>query len=214
MRTLIPMALVAALAACTQSPAPPAPAAAPPAPPAMPPPVAPPPAPAPTPASGSLHVALPAAGSIGFAGFGPARFGGTAEDVRMAWGGDLGDARPSEPGGCYMLSPQPVPEGGPVVSFLLEAGKFARIDVRSDAVTAPGGGKVGMMRSGIERVYGTDKIAAQPHKYGEGEYLRVKDPAGGDAVLLFETDANGPDAKVVSWRIGVPPAIDYVEGCG
>ena len=212
MRTLISMALVAALTACTQTPAPPAPPApaATPAPPA--PPATPPPAPAPSPATGSLHVALPAEGAIGFAGFGPAKFGGTQEDVRMAWGGDLGDAKPSEPGGCYMLSPQPVPDGGPAVLFMIEADKFARVDVRSDAVTAPGGGKVGMMRSGIDRVYGAEKIQAQPGKYA-GEYLRIKDPAGGNAVLLFETDGKGPDAKVSSWRIGVPPAIDYVEGC-
>ena len=208
MRTLISMALLAALTACAQSPAPPpAPAPAPPAPAATPP-----PAPAPSPATGSLHVALPAEGAIGFAGFGPAKFGGTQEDVRMAWGGDLGDAKPSEPGGCYMLSPQPVPDGGPAVLFMIEADKFARVDVRSDAVTAPGGGKVGMMRSGIDRVYGAEKIQAQPGKYA-GEYLRIKDPAGGNAVLLFETDGKGPDAKVSSWRIGVPPAIDYVEGC-
>ena len=208
MRTLISMALLAALTACAQSPAPPpAPAPAPPAPAATLP-----PAPAPSPATGSLHVALPAEGAIGFAGFGPAKFGGTQEDVRMAWGGDLGDAKPSEPGGCYMLSPQPVPDGGPAVLFMIEADKFARVDVRSDAVTAPGGGKVGMMRSGIDRVYGAEKIQAQPGKYA-GEYLRIKDPAGGNAVLLFETDGKGPDAKVSSWRIGVPPAIDYVEGC-
>ena len=86
----------------------------------------------------------------------------------MAWGGDLGDAKPSEPGGCYMLSPQPVPDGGPAVLFMIEADKFARVDVRSDAVTAPGGGKVGMTRSGIERVYGADKIAAQPQAFAAG----------------------------------------------
>ena len=67
-------------------------------------------------------------------------------------------------------------------------------------------------------------------KYGVGIWARLaggaslavlavapalaQDPAGGNAVLLFETDAKGPDAKVTSWRIGVPPAIDYVEGCG
>jgi len=28
--------------------------------------------------------------------------------------------------------------------------------------------------------------------------------------LLFETDAAG---KITRWRVGVPPQIDYVEGC-
>lgn len=206
---LLSFAIAATLAACTQSPAPPAPVAEP-APAA--PPAAPPPAPAPPAASGSLRVGLPAEGTIGFAGFGPAKFGGTAEDVRMAWGGDLGDAKPSEPGGCYMLSPQPVPDGGPVVLFMLEGDKFARIDIRSDAVTAPGGGRVGQLRTGIERVYG-NRVQRQPLKYGDGFQLRIKDPAGGPGVLVFETDTQALDGKVTSWRIGVPPAIDYVEGC-
>jgi hypothetical protein len=29
-------------------------------------------------------------------------------------------------------------------------------------------------------------------------------------VLLFATDADG---RVNEWRIGVPPQVDYVEGC-
>ena len=34
--------------------------------------------------------------------------------------------------------------------------------------------------------------------------------AGIIGVLLFETNAEG---NVASWRIGVPPQVDYVEGC-
>ncbi|HWI23748.1 MAG TPA: lectin, partial [Lysobacter sp.] len=32
----------------------------------------------------------------------------------------------------------------------------------------------------------------------------------GKGVLVFETDAAG---KVTAWRAGVPPQVDYVEGC-
>ncbi|TQC57293.1 lectin, partial [Pantoea dispersa] len=35
--------------------------------------------------------------------------------------------------------------------------------------------------------------------------------AGQSGVLVFETDAAG---KVVAWRVGLPPQVDYVEGCG
>ena len=41
-------------------------------------------------------------------------------------------------------------------------------------------------------------------------YLRVPLPDGQGA-LVFETDAEG---KVVRWRAGLPPQIDYLEGCG
>ena len=30
---------------------------------------------------------------------------------------------------------------------------------------------------------------------------------------VFETDGRGDDAKVVAWRVGLAPQVDYVEGC-
>ena len=161
--------------------------------------------------SGSLRVDAPAEGTITFQGFGPAKFGATQEEVRIAWGGDLGDATPSEPGGCYYLIPQPVGADGYRTAFMIEGDTFARIDVRRDDVTAPGGGKVGMTKAQVAALY--TGIEEQPHKYTDGQYLRIKDPAGGSSVLLFETDGRGADAKVTGWRIGVPPQVDYVEGC-
>ena len=55
------------------------------------------------------------------------------------------------------------------------------------------------------------KVEAQPHKYDPaGQVLRVADPAGGKGVLVLELDKDG---RVDEWRIGVPPQVDYVEGC-
>lgn len=161
--------------------------------------------------SGSLRVDAPAEGTITFLGFGPANFGATEEDVRMAWGGDLGGATPDEPGGCYYLSPQPVGNDGYRTAFMIEGDKFARVDVRRDDVTAPGGGKVGMTKAQVAALYAG--VEEQPHKYTDGLYLRIKDAAGGKGVLVFETDGKGDDARVTAWRIGVPPQVDYVEGC-
>jgi len=169
------------------------------------------PAPAEGNTGGSLRVDAPAEGTITFKGFGPANFGGTQEDVRMAWGGDLGDAKPDQSGGCYYLIPQPVGTDGYRTAFMIEGDKFARIDVRRDDVTAPGGGKVGMTKAQVSALY--TGIEEQPHKYSDGLYLRIKDANGGNGVLLFETDGKGDDAKVTEWRIGVPPQVDYVEGC-
>ena len=149
--------------------------------------------------------ALPAPGTIGFAGFGPAKFGATQEEVRMAWGKDM-SGKPDAPGGCYYL--QPVPEGGPV-AFMIEGDRFVRVDVHAPAVEAPGGGKIGMGIAEIRKRYpGVEEL---PHKYEENaKYLRVKDPAGSPGVLVFETDASG---TVTRWRVGTPPQVDYVEGC-
>lgn len=158
----------------------------------------------------SLRVHTPAEGTISFEGFGPARFGGTAEEVRMSWGGDLGDAQPSEPGGCHYLIPQPLDEDGYRVAFMIEADKFARMDVRTADVTAPGGGRIGMTGAEIQALYG-GRVEERPHKYeADAKYLRVTDAAGGQGVLVFETDADG---RVDEWRVGLPPQVDYVEGC-
>ena len=40
--------------------------------------------------------------------------------------------------------------------------------------------------------------------------LRVADPGGGNGALVLELDKDG---RVDEWRIGVPPQVDYVEGC-
>lgn len=149
-------------------------------------------------------------GVVTFDGFGPATFGSDAEQVRMAWGNDLGDAQPSEPGGCYYLAPPDVGTTRYGIGFMIEGDRFSRIDVSNDGYTAPGGGKVGMDRAEIERLY-AGRVEAAPHKYVEGaQTLRVAD-GDGESALVFETDADG---RVTSWRIGVPPQVDYVERCG
>lgn len=172
----------------------------------VPPATAPPTAPAPA-ATESAAGAMPAAGAIAFAGFGPAAFGADAEAVRQAWGGEL-DGLPGQDVACYYLTPPIEPGSGYAVAFMIENGKFARIDVARAGVSAPGGGEIGMSAEQIESLY--PDLQRQAHKYVEGgEYLRVTDPEGGDGVLVFETE----DGVVDEWRIGVPPQVDYVEGC-
>jgi hypothetical protein len=152
---------------------------------------------------------MPAEGAITFQGFGPAAFGADPEQVRIAWGGDLNQL-PPEPPECYYLMPRPPPSGGYRIAFMIEGGRFSRIDVRAGDIVAPGGGRVGMSAEEIEALY-PGRIEQRPHKYVEdGKYLRIPDEEGGDGVLLFATDGNG---NVTEWRIGVPPQVDYVEGC-
>ncbi|MGN7918022.1 lectin [Lysobacter sp. ESA13C] len=143
-----------------------------------------------------------------FDGYGDLRFGMSAEDARKAWGGELkGEA--AADGGCYYLRPiwaQNAAEFG----FMIENGKFARVDVGNDKETAPGGGKRGMSADEIRKLY-AGRVEEQPHKYVDGgKNLRIGDAGGGAGALVFETDAAG---KVTAWRIGVPPQVDYVEGC-
>lgn len=170
-----------------------------------------PPATAPIPATPppSGPAPAPADGAIGFAGFGPATFGADEEAVRKAWGKDIKADVPGEPGGCYYLYPQPRPQGSYGTGFMMENDKFARIDVDSADIVAPGGGRIGVTADVIRKLY-AGRVEEQKHKYGDGNYLRIKDSSGGPGVLVFETDDKG---SVTKWRIGVPPQIDYVEGC-
>lgn len=114
-----------------------------------------------------------------------------------------------EPGSsCFYVTPEWA-KGPKDFAFMLEGGHFVRYDVGTTKETAPGGGKVGMSKAQILSLYGA-RVEQQPHKYVPGAaYLRVPAPEG-KGVLLFETDADG---KVTRWRVGVPPQVDYVEGC-
>lgn len=152
-----------------------------------------------------------AAGALDFAGFGTAPFGSDAQAVRAAWGGAVeGEADQADPEACYYLRPAPRDTAGAGIAFMIEGGQFKRADVDDAAIVAPGGGRVGMQVGDIGLLY-PGRVQEQPHKYVDGaRYLRIGQEAS-EAVLLFETDADG---RVGSWRIGVPPQVDYVERCG
>lgn len=150
----------------------------------------------------------PDLGQVRMDGYGDMRFGMTADEAKQAWGGEL-EGAPAEGGGCYYLTPKwvKVPSD---FAFMIEGGKFARYDVGTDREVAPGGGKVGMGIDELRQLY-AGRIEESPHKYVEGgKYLEVADGNGGEGRLVFATDAAG---KVTSWRVGVPPQVDYVEGC-
>lgn len=188
------LVLLALLAACNRTPDAPDAPVAPQAPAA-----AGSPAPAPTEAA--------VTGNADWQGYGPLQLGIDAEQMRAVWDGELqGDAVAD--GGCYYL--QPAGQGADGVAFMLEGGNFVRYDVRAADVQAPGGGKVGMALGPLQALYAQAE-APQPHKYVEGgKVLRVPAADGSQGWLVFEL---GADGKVTAWRVGLPPQVDYVEGC-
>ncbi len=149
--------------------------------------------------------------ATGFDGFGPVAFGAGPQALREAWPGTLdGGPDASEPDACYYLVPQPRPAQGYGTGFMIEGGRFVRVDVDQAGAMAPGGGRIGMAASEIATLY-PGQVEELPHKYVEGaSYLRVT-PDSGPSVLVFELDAQD---IVQRWRVGLPPQVDYVEGCG
>ncbi len=140
-------------------------------------------------------------------GYDALRFGMDNAAFRGAWGGELKGDSPAEGSTCTHLYPAWVKVPAEF-AFMFEGGKFVRYSVENDKLLAPGGGRVGMTRAEIEKLY-PGRIEVQPHKYTDGQYLRIADDASGSA-LVFETNAAG---RVTEWRLGVPPQVDYVEGC-
>jgi len=180
-------------------------------------------APAPTPAATTpTPVPVPAAPVVAdtskndptvvnFDGFGPAKFGADEESVRQSWGRPLAAGKPAEGSTCYVLAMDPLPEKGRGVSFLFEDGGFSRYDVDSDLLVAPGDVVVGAKAADVQAKF-AGRVEVQPAKYVEGGKVLVVKPEGdGDSRLMFDVDASG---TVTSWRIGRPPQVYYVEGCG
>ncbi len=164
--------------------------------------------------SASTSTTVPAIAAVDAAplarydGYGDMRFGMDAAAFGVAWNGALEDTRPQPGSSCFYRRPVWVKQPGDF-AFMFEGGRFVRYDAGTPSEIAPGGGRVGMNEAQIRGLYGP-RVEEQPHKYIAGaNYLRVKSQQG-DAVLVFET---GADGRVTRWRVGVPPQIDYVEGC-
>lgn len=157
--------------------------------------------------------AIPAAGDARMDGYGTLAFGLTAEAAHAAWtgnrlepAGDLGD-----PAACHHLVPAGQ-EAGSGLAFMFEDHLFVRYGTGSDAITAPGGGRVGMEAAALEGLYG-GRLQSTPHKYVEAGRVLTSPEDGGaqPSRLVFELDADG---RVTRWRVGLAPQVGYVEGCG
>ena len=165
-------------------------------------------APAPTPAADDTAAPAGPVSQASFLGYGDMKLGSTVEEARAAWGGELNGA-PMEGTTCHYLWPKWISRPADF-AFMMEEGKFVRYDVGTDKETAPGGGKVGMSVEDLQKLYG-GALKASPHKYTQGgQYLSMDAGDVAPTKLVFEADAAG---KVTSWRVGLSPQVEYVEGC-
>lgn len=145
-------------------------------------------------------------------GYGNLRFGISAAQFSAAWNGALrGLPLPAPQDECHTVYPVRMREPAGI-SFMFEGKRFVRYDVQNAQLVAPGGGRVGMKAATLRTLYGA-QLQSSPHKYVQGAlYLRIASP-NNKGVLVFETDAQGMQGKIVRWHAGIPPQVDYVEGC-
>lgn len=165
-------------------------------------------APAPTPAADDTAAPAGPVSQASFLGYGDMKLGSTVEEARAAWGGELNGA-PMEGTTCHYLWPKWITRPADF-AFMMEDGRFVRYDVGTDKETAPGGGKVGMSVEELQKLYG-GALKGAPHKYMQGgQYLSMDAGDVAPTRLVFEVDAAD---KVTSWRVGLSPQVEYVEGC-
>jgi hypothetical protein len=148
---------------------------------------------------------------INFQGFGPAKFGANEESLRMSWGRPLNASKPMEGSSCLYLNSETPPDAKRGIGFMFEDNKFVRYDVDDASQIAPGNFKLGDTAAAIKTAF-AGRVEEAPHKYiAKASTLTVMPEDKSAARLIFEI---GEDGKVISWRIGVPPQVFYVEGCG
>jgi len=111
-----------------------------------------------------------------------------------------------DPSACSYAKMNGLPSG---VAVMVEAGKVARVEVRSGSVATSTGARIGDSEARIKSLY-PNQVAVTPHKYeSAGHYLTVT-PSGSANRIIFETDGK----RVTNYRAGARPQVEYVERCG
>jgi hypothetical protein len=137
-------------------------------------------------------------------GIGGFRAGMSVDELRVVGAKSLDI--PEKIDECAYIRPKNGPKG---VALMIEKGKLARVDVTEGSVATAQGAKIGDSEDEIKSLY-PGQVTVKPHKYTSGHYLVVTPPSDANARIVFETDGK----KVLKYRSGHEPAVEYVEGCG
>ncbi|MDD1416167.1 hypothetical protein MEN41_16525 [Dolichospermum sp. ST_con] len=87
---------------------------------------------------------------------------------------------------------------------------IARVDVDNPKITTLSGAKIGDTEARIKSLY-PGQIKVTPHTYIKGHYLTFipKNKAEQNYRIVFETDGQ----RVIRYRAGKLPEVEYIEGC-
>jgi hypothetical protein len=110
---------------------------------------------------------------------------------------------------CGYVTSDRIPTG---VHVIVEAGSIARMDVDSSAHLATADGiRIGDAEQKVQRSY-AGGVTSTPAKYTKGRTLTVRSASPADSMLrlVFETD----NLRVLQFRAGREPQVEYVERCG
>ena len=137
------------------------------------------------------------------AGIGNIRAGMSLDELKVVTHNEIDI--PAKLEECAYIRPKNAPKG---VALMVEKGTVSRVDVTEGSVATTRGAKIGDTEDRIQSLY-PGQVKVMPHKYTSGHYLVVTPSGGGEYRIVFETDGK----KVLRYRSGREPAVEYVEGC-
>ena len=142
---------------------------------------------------------------VSFDRFGSVKIGMTASQAAKVLGVRVTRDAGYEGGTCYYTSPK---RGFKDIAFMMDGKRIARIDIDNKDYATDRGAKIGDTEARIKRLYkGMYKV--YQHKYiDDAHYIEVE-MKGGKYSIIFETDGK----RVVTYRVGKPEQVGYVEGC-
>jgi hypothetical protein len=156
---------------------------------------------------GGLHAPAPQSWTLAMDGIGPVRVGMAIADVERLVGGTARIERIEPDDRCGYAFVSGVPPG---ISFMLAGDTVVRANVQEAGILDEAGLGVGSSEAEV-MARRAGKIRVEPHPYTgpEGHYLIVDDPARPGFRLIYETDGQ----RVVTFRAGRLPEVNYIEGC-
>ena len=141
-------------------------------------------------------------------GYGPVKIGMTEAQASRALGKIVAPGDPKDEN-FFSCHDAFIKGETNVPSFMVEEGGIiTRVDVYDGPTCTDKGIRIGSTEKEVYKKYGK-KVKSRPHFYlrDSGKYLIV--PTSKNHEILFETDRG----KVINFRVGKLPSVEYVEGC-
>lgn len=155
------------------------------------------------------QVTLTEESQVGTNGIGSVLIGQTISEAVKASGLNMKQVYGGDPKYCTYFKPVGGLDG---VSFMVSNYRIVRVDIDNPRVTTFRGAKIGDSEERIKYLY-QEQIHVQKHPYIRfgGHYLVFipRDQEDSNYRVIFETDGQ----KVLRYRAGKLPEVEYIEGC-
>lgn len=140
-------------------------------------------------------------------GIGEVRVGMTVKQAVKAAGVNLVPSYNESNYECRYVQPQ---SGTKNIGMMVSKDRIVRIDIyKGSSIKTLKGAGIGDSEAKIKSLY-PGRIEVSPHKYTKGHYLTFVPADRADQHrIVFETDGR----RVLQYRVGKLPDVEYIEGC-